>query len=137
MYEVATLPLIDMLEDQFLTHKWYVNDGNVAGSLESLRIVLDKLYEHGGAFSYNVVKCLLITRTQFVHKASKVLVGLDVDVIEAHRVLDSVIGSDKSCNDFLKEKLMNYSNMHEKLAKHIKVSPQNMYKPFTNVPQHK
>ena len=48
-----------------------------------------------------------------------------------------VIGSDESCNDFLKEKSVNYSNMLEKLAKHSKVSPQNVYKPFTNGLQHK
>ena len=43
MYGVATHPLMYMLEDQNLTHKWYADDGNVAGSLKSLRIALDKL----------------------------------------------------------------------------------------------
>ena len=62
---------------------------------------------------------------------------LDVDVIEGHRVLVAVIGSDESCNDFLKEKSVNYSNMLEKFAKHSKVSPQNVYKSFTNGLQHK
>ena len=137
MYGVAILPLIDMLEDQNLTHKWYADDGNVAGSLETLRLVLDKLYEHGSAFGYNVIKCHLITKPEFVQKANKVFSGLDVDVIEGHRVLGSVIGSDESCNDFLKEKSVNYSNMLEKLAKHSKVSPQNVYKSFTNGLQHK
>ena len=37
----------------------------------------------------------------------------------------------------LKEKSVNYSNMLEKLAKHSKVSPQNVYKSFTNGLQHK
>ena len=41
MYGVATPHLIDMLEDQNMTHNWYADDGNVAGSLESLRTVLD------------------------------------------------------------------------------------------------
>ena len=76
MYGVATLPLIDMLEDQNLTLKWYADDGNVAGSLQSLRIVLDKLYEHGGAFGYNVIKCHLTTKPEFVQKAKKVFSGL-------------------------------------------------------------
>ena len=49
--------------------------------------------------------------------------------------MGSVFGSGKSCNDFLKEKSMNYSNMLEKLAS--KVSPQNVYKSFTNGLQHK
>ena len=130
MYGVATLPLIDMLEDQNLTHKWYADDGYVAGSLESLRIALDKLYEHGGAFGYNVIKCHLITKPEFVQKANKVFSGLDVDVIKGHLFLGSVIGSDESCNDFLKEKSVNYSNMLEKLAKHSKVSPQIVHKSF-------
>ena len=86
-----------------MTHKWYADDGNVTGSLESLQIVLDKLYEHGGAFGYNVIKCHLITKPEFVQKANKVFAGLDVDVIEGHRVLGSVIGSDESFNDFLKK----------------------------------
>ena len=48
LYGVATLPLIDILEDHDFTHKWYADEGNVAGSLELLRIVLDKLYDYGG-----------------------------------------------------------------------------------------
>ena len=137
MYEIATLPLINMLEDQNLTHKRYAADGNVAGSLESLRMVLDKLYEHGGAFGSNVIKRHPITKPEFVQKKNKIFSGLDVDVIEGHRVLGSGISSDKSCNDFLKEKSVNYSNMLEKLAKHSKMSPQNVYKSFTNRLQHK
>ena len=54
MYGLASLLLIDMLEDRNLTHKRYANDCNVAGSLDSLQILLEKLYEHGGAFGYNV-----------------------------------------------------------------------------------
>ena len=43
MYGVATLPLL--LEEKSLTHKWYAaDDRNVAGSFESLRIVLDEFY---------------------------------------------------------------------------------------------
>ena len=137
MYGVATLPPIDMLEDRNLTHKWYADDGNVEGSLESQRSVLDKLYEHGGAFGYSVIICHLITKPDFVLKANKVFSELDVDVIEAHRILDSVIDSDESCNDFLKEKSVNYSNMLEKLAKHSKESPRNVYKPFKYRLQHK
>ena len=50
LYGVATLPLIDVLEDHDFTHIWCADEGNVAGSLELLRVVLDKLYEHGGPF---------------------------------------------------------------------------------------
>ena len=127
----------ELLEDKNLTHKWYANDGNVAGSFESLRIVLNELYEHGVAFGYNVIKCHFITKPEFVQKANKVFSGLDVDVIEVHQIFGSVIGSDESYNDFLKEKSVNYSNMLENVAKYGKVSPQNVYKSFTNGLQHK
>ena len=99
--------------------------------------MLDKLYEHGDAFGYNVIKCLPITKPGFVQKANKVFSGLDVNVIEGHRVLGSNIGSDECCNDFLKEKIVNYSKLLEMLAEHSKVSPQNVYKSFENGLQHK
>ena len=76
MYGVAALPLVDMLGDKKLTVKWYPNYGNAAGSIESLRIVLDKLYEYGVAIGCNVIKCHLITKPEFVHKAKNVFVGI-------------------------------------------------------------
>ena len=99
--------------------------------------MLDKINEHGHAFGYNVIKCDLNTKPGFLHKANKVYSGLDVDVIEGHCVLGSVIGSDKSCKDFKKEKLMNYHNKLWKLAKHRRASPQNVYKSVTNELHHK
>ena len=60
MYGVATNPLIDMLEDQNLTHKWFAEDGNEPGSLESRRIMLDKPYEHGVAFGHKMVNSMSI-----------------------------------------------------------------------------
>ena len=44
---------------------------------------------------------------------------------------------DKKCKDFMKNESMNYSNTPWKLAKHRSVSPQNVYKSFTNGLQHK
>ena len=76
MCEVATLPLIDMLEDQNLTHKWYADDGNLADSLESLQIVLDKLYEHGAAFGYNVIKCHPITKPELGSEGKQSFFGI-------------------------------------------------------------
>ena len=63
LYAVATLPLIDIFEDHHFTHKWYAVEGNVNGSLELLRIVLDKLYEHGGPFVYMTIRGFSIDKT--------------------------------------------------------------------------
>ena len=49
--------------------------------------------------------------------------GFVIDLIEGQRVFGSVIGSDKSCNDSMKEKLTIYSSMLNKLAKHSEYPP--------------
>ena len=66
LYGVATLPLIDIIEDHDFTHKLYADEGNVAGSLELLRIVLDKLYEHGSPFVYIAVHGAPGDRTEVI-----------------------------------------------------------------------
>ena len=71
MNGVAILSLIDMLEDQNLTHKWHADEGNVAGSLESVQFLLVKFNKHGDAYAYNVFKCHLFTAAEFVQKAKK------------------------------------------------------------------
>ena len=62
MFGVNILTPINTLGDQILSHKWYTNDDNVAGRLQSM---LRKLNENGGAFVYNV------TKYQFVQKVRK------------------------------------------------------------------
>ena len=59
-----------------MTHKWHADDNNVAGSLESLPIVLNKLNERGSAFGYSVIKCDLITKPELVPKANKIFFGI-------------------------------------------------------------
>ena len=54
-----------------MVSKWQ-KDGNVAVSRGSLQIVLEKIDENCCAFVYNVIKCHLITKTEFVQKANKV-----------------------------------------------------------------
>ena len=63
----------------------------MAGSLESLQIVLDKLYEHDGEFNYNVIKRHLSTNPEFVQDAKKVFSVWDVESTEGYRILCSVI----------------------------------------------
>ena len=75
-----------------LTHEWYTIEGNVSVSLVSVRVVPDKPNELGSAYGYNVIKCQLI-------KAHKLFSELKVELIGGRRVLASVIGSDKRCNN--------------------------------------
>ena len=76
MYGVAVLPPIDMVEDQNLTNNWYADEGNVAGSLERQRIVLDKLNEHRGAFDNKVLKRHHSTKTVNSSESEKKTFGI-------------------------------------------------------------
>ena len=45
MHGVDILALIDMSEDQILTHYWYADDNSVTGRPESRQFAPDKLIE--------------------------------------------------------------------------------------------
>ena len=138
VYGLAILPLIEKVSDDKLIQKWYADDGNAAGSVKALKVLLSKLKLHGPSFGYNVIKCHLITKAEFVSDAKKnVFKGEEVDIIDGSRVLGSVIGNVDSCRQYIEDQKQNYLRILQKLAKHAKIAPQNVYKCLTNSVQHK
>ena len=73
MYSVAIFPPIDMLDDQNLTHNWYVDKSNLAG----LWFLLDKLNELRGAFVYNLIKVISLQKQflSFLSTPKKIGIG--------------------------------------------------------------
>ena len=63
--------------------------------------------------------------------------NLDVELVDGHRVLGSVIGSSSACEKFKVEKATELSTLLNKLATHAKKSPQNVYHALTKGVQHK
>ena len=137
MYGIALLPLMDLVNEEGVLQKWYADDGNVAGSIESLRNLFEKLKLDGPAFGYNINKCHLITKDSSLGKAKDLFKDEDVELVAGHRVLGSVIGSPEACHAFQSSKLTEYTNIVNKLASHAKKSPQNVYHAFTKGVQHK
>ena len=127
-YGLAILPLIEKVSDDNLIQKWYADDGNAAGSVEALKVLLSKLKLHGPSFGYNVIKCHFITEAEFVNDAKNVFKGEEVDIIDGSRVLGSVIGNVESCRQYIEDQKQNYLGILQKLAKHAKIAPQNVYK---------
>ena len=74
MYGLATLPLIKLVNDNSLTHKWCADDGNAVSNLISLRRVLDNIIKHENFFEYHVKasKCQLIVKDEKYNEAIKV-----------------------------------------------------------------
>ena len=108
MYGIAILPLIELVEKTKVTQKQYADDGNVPGSVDDLKIVHDKLKQHSSAFGYTLTKCNIITKTENINQAGKLFNNSGIEVVEGHRVLDSVIGSESSCKEYKLRKQKEY-----------------------------
>ena len=130
MYGIAILPLIDLIQKTNITQKWYADDGKITGSLKDLKAVHEQLKKHGPAFGYTLTKCNIIAKTEHIKQAQS-LFNKDVKIVDRHRVLGSVIGSDAACDKFRSHKQSEYNQIVEKLSKHAKVSPQNKFHCFT------
>ena len=136
MYGIALLPLMDLVNEEGVLQKWYADDGNVAGSIESLQNLFEKLKLHGPGFGYNITKCHLITKDSSLDKAKDLFKDENFELVGGHRVLGSVIGSSEACHAFQSSRLTEYTNNVNKLASHAKKSSQNVYHAFTKGVQH-
>ena len=132
MYGIALLPLIELCKQDRVTQKWYADDGNGAGKLKDLRILVKKLQEHGPSFGYNVIKCNLITKPEKVDEAKKLFSGCEIEIVEGHRVLGSVIGAEHTSAEFIAEQSNAFIKLLRKLIAVAKSSPQNAFKALTS-----
>ena len=82
MYGIVLLRLMDLVNEEGVVQKWYADDGYVAGSIESLRILSGKFKLHGPAFGYNITKCHLITKDSSLDKAKYLFKDEDVKLGE-------------------------------------------------------
>ena len=120
MYGLALLQLMDLVNEKRVFRKWYADDGNVAGSIESLRNLFEKLKLHGLAFAYNITKCHIITNDYSLEKSKDFFKDEDVELVGGHRIQGSVIASSDACHAFQSSKLPEYANIVYKLASHEK-----------------
>ena len=114
-----------------IVHSWRL-------ALNHYKTFLDKLNEHGGAFGYIVLNYHLITKQKMFKRPKNWIFWTQMMIfLKLILLWVQLLVFDKKCSDFMKKGSMNYSNIPWKLAKHRSVSPQNVYKSFTNGLQHK
>ena len=131
MYGIALLPLVKLLENTDIVQKWYADDGNAVGKLEDLHRLHEALAEHGPAFGYHITKCHIIAKKNHIENAKEIFKNKDVDVLEGHRVLGSVIGSTSACHDFKTKIVSEHAKTISQLSQHAKTAPQNVYQAYT------
>ena len=137
MYGTAILPLMKKVAQPNTCQKWYADDGNAVGDLATLRRLYDDLKIHGPGYGYHLTKCHLIVRKNKIETAQEIFAGQNIDLLDGHRVLGSIIGSDTACASFMVDKANENVKLIKKLADHSKVSPQSVYKAYTQGVQHK
>ena len=100
MYGLPLLPLTRLLEDTEITQKWYADDGNAVGKLDAIYRLYKTLQQPGPAFGYHITKSHLFTKTDHKEVVMTLFENLDVELVDGHRVLGSVIGSSSACEKF-------------------------------------
>ena len=55
----------------------------------------------------------------------------EVDILEGHRVLVSVIGSASACHDLITKIVSEHAKTISKRSQHAKTAPQNVYQAYT------
>ena len=114
-----------LLENTDIVKKWYANDGNAVGKLKDLHRLHEPLAEHGPAFGY------IIAKKNHIENAKKIFKNKDVDILEGHRVLGSLISSAFACHNFKTKIASEHAKTTSTLSQHAKTAPQNVYKAYT------
>ena len=129
MYGIAILPLISRLHSDYLTQKWYADNGSVVGKLKDIRALFDKLTQLDPKYGYlvNPPKCQLINKPGGERQASTEFAGTNVEITQGARVLGSVIGSSEASKNFLKYAEIKYTKSLDRLGQFALTSPQNGY----------
>ena len=140
IYGVAILPLIQKVSKVNVIHKWYASDGNACGRISALYETFRALKTEGPSYGYlvNAPKCKVIVRKEKMVLALETFTGSNVKITLGTRVLDSVIGTQETCDKFLDGKSTEQKKLLlSKLGDIAKTKPQNAYACLTKGVKHK
>ena len=132
MFALATIPLIQMLSTAREGSKqaWFADDAASGGCLESLRDWWDALVEKGPAFGYypNAIKTFLVVKSDRRERAVHVFKGTAVQITtEGRRYLGGALGTEKFVQDFIANKVSDWTSEVRRLAKFAATQPQAAY----------
>ena len=137
MFALATILLIQMLSTAREGSKqaWFADDAASGGCLESLRDWWDALVEKGPAFGYypNAIKTFLVVKSDRRERAVNVFEGTAVQITtEGRRYLGGALGTEKFVQDFIADKVSDWTSEVRRLAKFAATQPQAAYAAYTH-----
>ena len=141
MYALATIPLITRVgESSNVVPVWYADDASAAGGLSSIRSWWDNISSYGPAFGYyaNASKTWLVTKESYLAKAREIFRDTQVKITSQGRPhLGAPLGSKEFVDQFVSEKITQWSEELLLLADIAKSQPHAAYAAFTHGYVHK
>ncbi|ETX01015.1 MAG: hypothetical protein ETSY2_37945 [Candidatus Entotheonella gemina] len=107
-YALATVPLIQSLDNAEVKQVWYADDASASGSLVSIRSWWDQLSREGPAFGYhaNASKTWLVTKKKYFERAKEVFHDTNVNVTcHGRPYLGAPLGSCEYTEQYVQEKV--------------------------------
>uniref|UniRef100_A0A8D8RP38 Reverse transcriptase domain-containing protein n=1 Tax=Cacopsylla melanoneura TaxID=428564 RepID=A0A8D8RP38_9HEMI len=132
MYAVGVLPLINKLKSRERIQNWYADDSSCFGNLQKIKEWLELLLEEGPKWGYypEPSKSYLIIKDGMQQEAEQLFNMYNVKIVRSHKFLGSMIGSQDNIENFVEEKVKDWTNHVKKFAEAAKKSPQPAFAAF-------
>ena len=133
MYALALVPLVDQLQG-ICKQVWFADDGTGADKLDALRKWWDMLLEKGPAYGYfpKPSKTWLIVKEEKLEEAKRIFKDTGVKITsDGMRHLGAAIGSKTFKDSYVHEKIQEWIDSVERLAKIAITEPQAAFSAFT------
>ena len=134
VYAIGTLPLIQSLQSpQSWTQLWYADDASAGGLLSDLRDWFSLLCSRGPRYGYfpEPSKCFVVVAPSRLSLAREVFGDLGVRVVTGHRFLGGFIGDSGDRQNFVLQKVLQWSGHVRTLAAVASSQPQAAFAALT------
>ena len=127
MFALATVPLINAVATPGTIQAWFADDAASDGVLQRIREWWDCLVAKGPAFGYfpNAGITYLLMKTGSYDEAVRIFKDTAVQItLEGRHYLGGALGTDAFVKDFMSEKVSDWTQQVQRLAKFASTQPQ-------------
>eukprot|EP00923_Selenidium_pygospionis_P017780 GHVN01031242.1.p1 GENE.GHVN01031242.1~~GHVN01031242.1.p1 ORF type:complete len:519 (+),score=81.03 GHVN01031242.1:1174-2730(+) len=138
LYAIATLPLIELLNDVPVHQVWYGDDAAAAGTFEQLNTWMERLMVAGKDFGYlvNASKSVLVVHPDDSEEAERVASTLGVRVTTSSKYLGGFLGRDSDVEELIEARNRRWTTPLNRLAEMATDAPQAAFTVLTKSTLH-
>ena len=135
MYALGVLPLIHRLSTNAIKQVWYADDATASGELFKIRSWWEHLVEIGPQYGYfqNASKAWMVVKKEKFEEAQVVFEGTGVNIMqEGKRYLGVILGTRTFTENFVSEKVLEWTKEIEVLSAFTVSQPHASYACYTH-----